>query len=318
MKLEAMNMLLPQYLWRENYCGALLSHASSVVSEAGQAVRKISWRTAEIDEGHRSIVTEADLISQGIILNGFQPQQQISFLCEQDSVDPRVLPKKYPAALLRGKTAVVDPIDGTSRFAGHYPDWTVGLGILAKGIPESGVIAAPDANGGMLFLSDYGHGAFLYENGGLNLVMSSTQATPARESVVLFGVDTSLYPSITNLRPEISANVRATYDVGSGLFGLMMVALGRAQAVVQTPQKCWDWVPVYRGVVETGNVFDFFRIEDGSLVPVPTYDFEAFCFDPKYRLGFVAGEPALAQKLFEKLPRSGWGRMDPDTVSGTW
>ena len=118
--------------------------------------------------------------------------------------------------------------------------------------------------------------------------------------------------------PEIAANVRAKYDVGSGLFGLMSVALGRAQVIVQTPQKAWDWVQGYRAILDTGNVFHFFRLKDGNLIPVEHYDFEAFCFASEHRLGFIAGEPALAQKLFDKLPKTGWARVRPDTVTGTW
>lgn len=307
-------------LVRNNYCGYRMGVVISALTDAGEAARGVSrYASAKPGEGHRSIVTEADEFSQETIILRCSEIDGAKFLCEEDSGDPRVLDKNNPAGAISGITFVVDPLDGTSRFAGSFPDWSVGIGTMKDGdIVESG-IAAPEANGGFLLFSEKGRGAALLKNGIYHAIDPLSAETPIRDSVVLFGVDASLYHSATCLFPAVAANVRAKYDVGSGLFGLMMVALGNAQAVVQTPQKAWDWVPAYRAIVETGRVFHFFRLDDGNLVPVERYDFAALCYKPKEnRLGFVAGEPTIAQKLFDKLPRSGWERISPDTFTASW
>ena len=310
----------PHFLSSHGYCSYHVSLMSSAAIRAGALLKNAPRNAvAKIGEGHRSVITEGDKKSQREILSVCSKLSEAKFLCEEDSNDPRVLPREISREDLHGTILVVDPVDGTVRFAGGYPDWTIGIGKICSGAIVSGIIFAPAANGGMLLFSEVGHGVFLYEQGSCKKVpIRPAAGTPMESSVVLFGVDASLYPNLARLVPKITVNVLGKYDVGSGLFGLMMVALGRAQAVVQTPQKAWDWVPAYRAIINTGNVFRFFRLKNGKLIPEEWYDFEAFSYAPKHRLGFVAGEPALVKKLFDKLPKSGWARINPESVSGIW
>lgn len=307
------------FLFSKGFCGSKLSLIASVVFTAGMAA-KDACRNAVVKhgEGHRSVVTAGDISSQKEIIDACLEIRGVKFLCEESSNDPRVLNNRFPTPIFTGITLVVDPIDGTARFSGKYPDWSVGVGAMEDGGIVGGAIGAPAANGGMLLFSQIGCGAFLYEGGSLSIISQQKADVPAERSIVLFGVDASLYPNLTKTMSKIAANVRAKYDVGSGLFGLMMVALGRAQVVVQTPQKAWDWVPAYRALREAGKVFHFFRLKGGSLMPVENYDFEAFCSDPEQRLGFVAGEPKLAQKIFDLLPNIGWARIRPESVLSNW
>jgi hypothetical protein len=67
-------------------------------------------------------------------------------------------------------------------------------------------------------------------------------------------------------------------------------------------------------VTSLGGVFRFFRLKDGDLIPVERYDERAFKAGKENRLGFVAGEPGIVDKLFALLPKTGWERHDPDTI----
>lgn len=281
------------------------------VKYAGEEIKSLP-REAEIKEGegHRSIVTMADKISQGIILSKFS---EIKFLCEEEAPnDRRVLSCENPEGIFTGDCAVVDPLDGTALFASGFPEWCVGGGLLKNGKIVASAITAPQANGGLSIFSRK-EKAFSLEGGTLKtlgrLIPKSNE-----QCVVLRGMDTELYGNITRLMPKIAASVRAVYTMGSGHFGLMAVTLGRAAAIIQTPQKAWDWVPCYHALVTTGGVFRFFRLNDGKLVPVKKYDLQSFSYKKENRLGFVAGEPEITEKLFNLLPRTDWERHDPDTI----
>jgi len=285
------------------------------VIEAGEEIRSAN-RSAEIKagDGHRSIVTIADEMSNKYILSTLENYTNARFLCEEGSDDRRVLSRDLPDGIFGSiHAAVIDSLDGTSRFAGKFPDWCVAAGALSMGKIYASVITAPDANGGTICFS-HNHTTLLSEGLSMPELVPELSCMGPKQAVILRGVDTELYANMVSIMPRIAASVRAIYTEGSGLFGLMSVALGRAAAIIQTPQKAWDWVPAYHALTSVGGVFRFFRLNDGNLIPVETYDFEAFIYKKENRLGFVAGEPDMADRLFNLLPKTGWERHDPDTI----
>lgn len=288
---------------------ASIYHAGEIAKHANRAA------TTKNDEGHRSIETAGDNDAQNDILRSLQLHTDLKFLCEEESSHPQMMPKKDPLRVFKDKTVFVDPVDGTSRYASHYPDWCTAGGIMENGVFTTSALYAPQSNGGVLIASHEDSALLLSEDGYPLHVVAPQVPRPPRKSIILCGVDTGLYNIGSSFMVDVAANVRATYSSGSGLFGLMSVALGRAAAIFQTPQKPWDWAPAYHAVTTTGNIFLFFRIVNGDLVPVDRFDYEAFVVDkenPQHRLGFIAGEPGIAQKLFDRLPPTGWMRKKED------
>jgi fructose-1,6-bisphosphatase/inositol monophosphatase family enzyme len=286
------------------------------VYKAGLGIRSAN-RAAEVKagEGHRSIVTKADIISNDCILKTVNDPDAVFLSEETAPQDRRVLKRDDPVGLFaREKVGVVDPLDGTARFAGNFPDWCVAGGSLSYGKILGSAITAPDNGGGLTLFSTKGEGVLCRQGSREPKPVGSLKRISSAESVVLRGVDTELYANILAVMPKLAASVRAVYTEGSGLFGLMSVTLGNASVIIQTPQKAWDWVPGYHALTEVGGIFKFFRLNAGHLIPVAQYDFEAFTYKKEHRLGFVAGEPVMVEKLFNLLPREGWERHDPDTI----
>ena len=283
---------------------------------AGEIAKKSDRvATAKAGEGHRSIETAGDSDAQNDVLASLRNHPDLKFLCEEDSLNPRVLLKQNPRGILQGKVVIVDPVDGTSLFASRYPDWCTAGGLMEEGVFTASVFYAPQSNDGMLAASYKDGSLFLSENGKPFQAVAPQVAHEPEKSILLYGVDASLYKNASNFLLEVAPNVLATRSCGSGLFGLMSVSLGRAAAIFQTPQKPWDWAPAYHTVTKTGNIFLFFRIIEGELVPVEHFDRESFSFDKKNRdnrLGFIAGEPGMAHKLFDRLPLAGWDRKQPN------
>ena len=76
--------------------------------------------------------------------------------------------KEYVESALKGRTWVVDPIDGTAPFAHHLPLWGISLGYMEGGVLRDGAIALPDL--GQCFLTK-----------GDSVMMATNIAAPVEE-----------------------------------------------------------------------------------------------------------------------------------------
>ncbi|MEK9180427.1 MAG: inositol monophosphatase family protein [Patescibacteria group bacterium] len=301
------------------YFGNPMLTVMQAVYEAAGAIQNLSREAVVKDgEGHRSIVSKPDVVSQKTIADICSSISGIKILGEEDSDDPLFLSRANPEGIFEGTRLVVDPIDGTVPLSHKLGYWSIGAGLVQDGEIDAGIVIAPATENGVGVAAENGSGAYLIEDSGISPITPQQRCEP-KKSVVLLGVDTLLYQNITALVPSIAMNVRALYTTGSGLWGLMMVAAGRAGAVIQTPQKAWDWVPAYRAILESGRIFRFFRIENGTLAYVEKPDLRSFCYASENRLGFVAGIPELSDRLFDLLSRAkNWERINPETATGTW
>ncbi|TSC81713.1 MAG: myo-inositol-1(or 4)-monophosphatase [Parcubacteria group bacterium Gr01-1014_19] len=309
--------------------------AVKAVMHAGEVAQKADRGAKTKDgEGHRSVVTQGDQRAEAVlveeILQHFPKSARI--LSEEDADNQNMLKKDCPDGLMEATYAyIIDPVDGTAPYGSYLGNWCVSAGVMQHGEIVGGAVYAPDLNGGMLLVSDRERCVRVIDpstsDDPLNLFGDFAEPVLPKNATVFFGVDSMLYPSLTKLMPEIAANVRVTGIANSGILALAQVACGRITAVIQTPQKAWDWAGAYRAVLETGRIFSFFRLVPDSenpgtdkLVEVGenTYDFDAFKYEKRNRLGYVAGEPAMVRRLMRLLPRKGYARTNPETVSGNW
>lgn len=298
--------------------------AANAVVKAGKAICEFP-RLFQVKEGegHRSGITRGDLLSQEILLRELGRFPYARFLCEEDTSHPSAFNKKNPQGILDEDCVfIIDAIDSTARYGAELDGWCVAVGVMEYGEITGGAVFAPASQGGFLVVSEKGKGVTTTEwDGRVIRSVIARGETPPKDSIVLFGADAPLFKNVAAILPEIYANVRLASSGSSGILSFARVGARRVQAVIQTPQKAWDWIPAYNAALETGNAIHFFRLVKGEMVPVPAYDYESMCTNKKTtenRLGFVAGEPDLARKLFNMLPRTGWERFVPDTVSGKW
>jgi myo-inositol-1(or 4)-monophosphatase len=152
---------------------------------------------------------------------------------------------------------VVDPIDGTTNYIHGTSRWCVSIGLLVDGVPELGVINAPDE--GRLFAARRGHGAFV--NG-----------DPIRVSHLRHGaspvVETGWsprrpFPAYTALIGRLIADGTEFRRLGSGALGMADAACGRNDGYLEMHINAWD---VLAGIVlvrEAGGWVSPFLDNDG-------------------------------------------------------
>jgi len=294
------------------------------LAEAGEAVKCLPRSLlAKGREGHRGGTTQGDKLSGEVIVDRLSKTLiGARILSEEESGYRLALDPINPRGIFEEDIVVIiDPIDSTLRYGGDIGNWSISAGLMTKGTLVGSVIYAPALNDGFMLIAEANRGVWASEWGREFKMTTSPEEDPQfKNSIVLLGVDTLLYQNLLVIVPEIARNVRGVLTTGSGALGLAFLAAGRVHAVIQTPQKVWDWTGAYAANHENGSVFRFFRISDsGTLVPVEEYDFKSFCLIPKTnRLGFVAGTPQLVKKIWELLPKNDWKDLNPDTVTSQW
>lgn len=128
-----------------------LSTAKSLALKASEEILKLLENSLpHTKKADNSIVTEADLRSDQIILEGLQKEFSThGFLTEE-------------TGLVGDQNSefiwVVDPLDGTKAYAKGIPGFSVMIGLLKEGKPYLGVVADPLE--GHLYEAIRGEGAF--------------------------------------------------------------------------------------------------------------------------------------------------------------
>lgn len=110
--------------------------------DAGRAILDV-YRTGPHSsyKADRSPVTEADVRAEAIILTALSHAfPDIPIIAEESVAAGRI-----PA--IEGDVFIlVDPLDGTKEFINHYPDFTVNIALIEKGVPIAGMVYAPALN----------------------------------------------------------------------------------------------------------------------------------------------------------------------------
>jgi myo-inositol-1(or 4)-monophosphatase len=124
---------------------------------------------------------------------------------------------------------VIDPIDGTSAYAGGLPGWCIGVGLLYQGRPIAGVVYAPMND--ELFVADASgtttrNGRPLQAADNDNPLLDEWMAVPS--------------DSHRKYRISYPGRIRTT---GATIMSLAYVAAGMATGALIARCKAWDLVP---------------------------------------------------------------------------
>ncbi len=131
----------------------MLKEMIALAHVAGAAVMEVYARGGDVRlKDDRSPVTEADLASERIILEGLKKiAPDIPVISEEATAEGQ-----EPVA---GKRFfLVDPLDGTKEFLSRNGEFTINIALIEDGEPKLGVVYAPAL--GRLFWGQSGEGAW--------------------------------------------------------------------------------------------------------------------------------------------------------------
>lgn len=213
----------------------------SVAREAGLFLKENLHRERVIDyKGEINIVTDADRISEQMILSRiYQNYPQHDILTEESE-------KKRIGSDFRW---IIDPLDGTTNYAHHYPVFCVSLALEFKDQIYLGVIYNPMLD--EMFVARRGEGAFL---NGTRISVSDTKEL--RQSLLATGFPYDIREDKNNNMNYfrgMAMHAQAIRRAGSACLDMAYVAAGRFDGFWELKLNPWDTAAGWLLVTEAGG-----------------------------------------------------------------
>ena len=224
---------------------------AAAVREAGAlALQTFRGELKSWTKGKSSPVSEADLAVDALLRERLLTIHDAGWLSEETEDDRE--------RLKCSRVWVVDPIDGTSAFLRHVPEWTVSAALVEDGVPVLGIVFNPAT--GEFFHAIKGRGAFLDDQP----IRVSDQATLEGAYLIASG---GLFKK--KIWKEPWPEVKTKW-VNSVAYRLALVACGRADATISLSTKSeWDLAAAAVLIEEAGGVITDHRGE-GHRYNLPT------------------------------------------------
>lgn len=194
------------------------------------------------EKGRADLVTEADLASQETVqrvLLGAFPRH--GFLAEENASIP---------SQEHGLRWIVDPLDGTTNYVHHMPDYAVSVALEQYGRVLAGCVINPATD--ECFTAARGEGAYL---NGRRIAVSEVR------DIAQALVGASFPASVTRTSIEIDqfaemlVTCQSLRRLGSAAMNLCFVACGRLDGYWATSITPWDIAAGILLVAEAGGVY---------------------------------------------------------------
>jgi myo-inositol-1(or 4)-monophosphatase len=199
-------------------------------------------RVGESTKADGSVVTEADVVTQRRILEALADSHPaIAQLGEE--MDPAA----QAAALdeCAGGVWCLDPLDGTSNYAGGFPFFAVSLAWIFRGRVELGVVYDPVRD--ELYAARRGAGASL---NGESLRVPDTPVALERSLAI---IDFKRLPGALSARLTTRPPFRSQRALGSVALEWCWLAAGRGQIYLHGAQSLWDYAAGSLVLAEAGG-----------------------------------------------------------------
>jgi myo-inositol-1(or 4)-monophosphatase len=239
--------------------GKIRDIAVAAAARAGESLRNYWGKTHTVEKkGAINLVTEADLASENAIIQLIRaafPEHTI--LAEESGVTLGTGPYEW----------IIDPLDGTTNYAHHLPQFSLSIAFALEGDILFGLILNPVT--GELFCGTQGEGA---ELNGRPIRVSTTKSV--RESLLVTGFPYGLQSVIRPLICRFERCLMAAQGVrrlGSAALDLCYVACGRFDGFWEQNLAPWDTAAGMLIAQEAGaTISDFsnepYRIEKKEIL----------------------------------------------------
>lgn len=275
-----------------------LKLAIVVARKVGREVAGTRWSSEVSMKAHPTLgtssVAETDISGQRTVIECILKEFPLARFIAEEKGNP---------ALASGDEELVysvDPVDGTTPRSRSLFMWCTALGVMQRGNHIGGVIHAPEVCGGLTIAGERDRGVYLWEHASSEGIKVSIADAPPKKPFVMLGVNVLRLPDYQLLVSAFPNWLKPRSIAESGALGLSLIAAGRVDAIIQSPQMPWDWIGGYPLVLEAGGAFQAFHLEQGKIVAVKEPTLIDYATD-REMLGFVAGHRELVPHLFSVL-----------------
>jgi myo-inositol-1(or 4)-monophosphatase len=209
----------------------LAEEAGRVVMERYERLERISHKSA------KDVVTEADHLSEELMIRAIRTRDPDDGILAEESGEHDAA-TTGPVTNARGRTWVLDPLDGTVNYANGIPFFCVSVALVVDGVPSVGVIHDPTR--AEVFAAT-AHGPATL-NGRRIRVGEKDRLSDCVVALALSG------RSVTSRVGAVRRAVRVTRSMGSSALSLAYVANGRFDAFAQQSGQ-WAWDVAAAGLI---------------------------------------------------------------------
>jgi fructose-1,6-bisphosphatase/inositol monophosphatase family enzyme len=126
------------------------NHVARLILDAGRIAMKHFDTPVREFKADQSIVTQADQEIEHMLAEVWDKPEEGSYLIGEETLDTRS--EAYIEEGIKKTAWIIDPIDGTSSYASHFPMWGVSIARAQNGRITDGALYLPV--GGELFVSE--------------------------------------------------------------------------------------------------------------------------------------------------------------------
>lgn len=223
----------------------LLQIASTAARAAGAILREGWGQAHEIQfKGAINLVTEVDHASEKVVMEHLRAATpEFDILTEESGAHGTGARFRW----------VIDPVDGTTNYAHHFPYFAVSIGLEENGESVVGVVYDPILD--QLFTAARGGGAYL--NG---KAIQPGHAAEVGASVLATGLVYDVWESGRGIS-EIVRMIKRARSIrinGSASLDIAYVACGRLDAYCDTGLSAWDIAAARLILTEAGGTFQLY------------------------------------------------------------
>lgn len=248
--------------------------AIAIAERAGRELARMFDRDLEVEHKSSAIdlVTAADRASEAIVIAGLR----------EAFADDGILAEESGAVASGGRTWIVDPLDGTTNYAHHFPHFSVSIALYQGDEPLLGVVHDPLR--GETFSAAAGAGAWLDSPRHEHVRLAVSRRASLAASLLATGFPYDPGRARSNNLAEFAAILPRVHGIrrpGSAALDLAYVAAARIDGYWEHALAPWDWAAGVLLVREAGGVIAAIADEPWSL----------------HTSGVVAAGPALHPEL---------------------
>ncbi len=205
----------------------ILEKVKAIVREAGSEIMRLyGAENIATEKPDKTLVTDADLLSEKIILEGLAEFDYGTLSEERLSSDDRITKKR---------TWVIDPIDGTMDFVKKTGEFSIMVGLVEDGKVILGVVYQPSED--KLYYATSGGGSFLEKNGAIKELKVSNNSDFSQ--ITMFGAR----HHVREMEIKLYNNLGITDFITCGSAGLKMglITEKKADVYINSSNKTAEW-----------------------------------------------------------------------------